>query len=311
MAKYVAKRILWMIPVVLGVAILIFSIMFFTPGDPAKIILGNDATEESIAQLRHTMKLDQPYMIQLGNYLKQTFLDFDFGKSYYTSKPVFSEIMERFPYTLLLAASAILISLLVGIPLGTIAAVNQNKLGDRASMIVALLGVSMPQFWVGLLLVLLVSLKWKLLPASGIGGMEYFILPILANSLGGVASMARQTRSSMLEVIRSDYITTARAKGVSRFSTIFGHALPNALIPVITVAGTSFGRSLGGTVVIETVFSIPGIGYYMINGINNRDLPIIRGSVVFLAVTFSVVMLLVDLLYAFIDPRIKSQYERG
>lgn len=300
-----------MIPVVLGVAILIFTILHFTPGDPTDLILGKDSTEEAREMLRTSMGLDKPFVMQMLNYLKDTFLRFDLGSSYYTGKAVIDEILFRFPYTFLLAFSSMVISVLVGIPLGVIAAVKQNKLGDRISMIIALLGVSMPQFWVGLLLVLLFALHLRILPPSGIGGPQYFILPILANAFGGVAAMARQGRSSMLEVIRSDYVSTARAKGVSKWKTVIRHALPNALIPVITVAGTSFGRSLGGTIIIESVFSIPGIGAYMLSGINNRDYPIVQGCVVFLAVTFSVIMLLVDLMYAFVDPRIKASYVGG
>lgn len=310
MGKYILKRLLWMIPVILGVAILIFTIMYFTPGDPVDIILGTEATAEAKEQLSHSLGLDQPYLVQLLTYLKQVFTQFNLGESYHTGKSVVDEILARFPYTLLLAFSAMVVSLLLGIPLGVYASVHQNQLGDKFSMIIALLGVSMPQFWIGLLLVLLFSLKLGWFPASGVGGIQYFVLPILANCFGGVATMARQTRSSMLDVIRSDYVTTARAKGVSKWKTIFSHALPNALIPIITVAGTSFGRSLGGTIIIEAVFSIPGIGSYLINGINNRDLPIVRGCVVFLAITFSIIMLLVDLFYAFVDPRIKAQYER-
>ncbi len=311
MIRYIIKRLLWMIPVILGVSVLIFTILHFTPGDPVIMILGRDSTVEAQAQLRASMGLDRPFPVQLLSYLKDVFLHFDLGVSYNTGKSVSEEILFRFPYTFMLAFSSMLISVLIGIPLGVIAAVNQNKLWDRISMFIALLGVSMPQFWVGLLLVLLFALRLGILPPSGIGGPQYFILPIIANAFGGIASMARQGRSSMLEVIRSDYVTTARAKGVSKTGTIFRHALPNALIPVITVAGTSFGRSLGGTIVIESVFSIPGIGAYMISGINNRDYPIVQGCVVFLAVTFSIIMLLVDLMYAFVDPRIKAQYVSG
>ena len=297
-----------MIPVLVGVAVLIFTILHFTPGDPVIMILGRDSTVEAQEQLRASMGLDRPFPVQLLSYLRDVFLRFDLGVSYNTGKAVAEEILFRFPYTFLLAFSSMVISLLIGIPLGVFAAVNQNKLGDRVSMLIALLGVSMPQFWVGLLLVLLLALHLRILPPSGIGSPYHFILPIIANAFGGIAGMARQARSSMLEVIRSDYVATARAKGVSWINTIFRHALPNALIPVITVAGTSFGRSLGGTIVIESVFSIPGIGAYMLSGINNRDYPIVQGCVVFLAITFSFIMLLVDLMYAYVDPRIRAQY---
>lgn len=310
MGRYLFKRILWIIPVILGVAVLIFTIMFFTPGDPVKIMLGSDATVEAIAETRHNMGLDRSFLAQLGDFLYQIFFRLNLGNSYYSSRSVMVELLRRFPYTCLLAGSSMLISLLVGIPIGVLGAVKQGSFRDRGTMVLALVGVSMPQFWIGLLLVLLFALKLGVLPASGIGGIQHLILPITANCLGGIAGMARQTRSSMLEVIRSDYVTTAKAKGVSENARIYHHALPNALLPVVTVAGASFGRSLGGTVVIETVFSIPGIGMYMINGINNRDLPIVRGSVVFLAITFSIIMLLVDIAYAYIDPRIKARYTK-
>lgn len=309
MARYILKRLLWMIPVALGVAIVIFTILYFTPGDPAVMILGSSATLEDREVLRESMGLNDSYIVQLGRFLKQTFIDFDLGTSYFTNKSVTSEIMTRLPHTFILALGSMILSCLIGIPLGITAAVNQNKMSDRICMLVALAGVSMPQFWIGLLMVLLFAVNLGWLPASGVGSWQHYVIPVIAVSLNGIATQARLVRSSMLEVIRSDYVTTARAKGVSRFSAIYKHALPNALIPVITQVGTSFGKTLGGTIVIETVFSIPGIGSYMISAVNNRDYPIVRGTVVFLALTFSVVVLLVDIIYAFVDPRIKAQYE--
>jgi len=201
-----------------------------------------------------------------------------------------------------------LLSVIVGIPLGINAAVHQGGLWDSGSMLIALAGVSMPPFWVGLLLVLVFSLRLGWLPSVGYAGITYFILPWISNSFQGLALQARQTRSGMLEVLSSDYITTARAKGMSKRQVIFGHALPNALIPVITVAGTSLGNMLGGTVVIESLFAIPGVGSYMITGVNGRDYPVVMASVIILALLFAIIMLLVDLLYAAVDPRIKAQY---
>lgn len=311
MRRYIIKRILWMIPVALGVAILIFTILHFTPGDPAVMILGSSATMEDRLALRTQMGLEDPFFVQLLRFLKQTFLQFDLGTSYFTNKSVAEEIMSRFPNTFYLAFGSMVLSCLVGIPLGITAAVNQNRIGDRLSMIVALIGISMPAFWVGLLLVMLFSLQLGWLPPSGIGSWKHFILPIIATSLGGTANLARLVRSSMLDVIRSDYVTTARAKGVNKRKSVWLHALPNALIPVITQVGTSFGKTLGGTIVVETVFGIPGIGNYMLSAVNNRDYPIVQGSVVFLALAFSIVVLLVDIIYAYVDPRIKAQYERA
>lgn len=311
MTKFIIKRLLWMIPVVLGVTIFIFTLLYFVPGDPASVILGANATENEIADKRDELGLNDPYIARLGGYMKDVFINFDFGKSYITNTSITTDLLGRLPRTMLLAVTCILISILVGVPLGVNAAVHQNGFADRACMFLALLGVSMPAFWVGLMLVLLFSLKLQWLPPSGIGGLQYYILPAISNSFAGIATQARQTRSSMLEVIRSDYITTARSKGLLERKVIYKHALPNALIPVITVAGSSFGHMLGGTLVIETVFSIPGIGSYMINAVNNRDYPVVMGSVIFLAISFSLVMLIVDLIYAYVDPRIKAQYMSG
>lgn len=309
MGRYIFKRLLWMIPVVLAVTVLIFTIMYFTPGDPAAIILGSEATEMQIITKRREMGLDDPYIVRLLDYLRDVFLHLDFGKSYIQKTPVVTELFNRLPYTLTIAVICILLQTFIGTPLGIIAAVNRNNLGDRISMFIALFGISIPQFWVGLMLVLLFSVKLGLLPAYGIGGLKYYILPCLANSLPGIASQARQTRSSMLEVIRSDYIVTARAKGLSERAILYRHALPNALLPIITVLGNGFSMMLGGTIIVETVFAIPGVGTYMMNAISNRDYPVIQGSVIMLSIAFSIVMLLVDLTYAFVDPRIKSQYE--
>lgn len=310
MTRYIIKRILWMIPVILGVAILIFTIMYFTPGDPATLILGTNSTEAEREVLRAQLGLDQPFFIQLGIYLRDVFLHFDFGTSYQYKTEVFAGLLNRMHYTIIVGVICMLLQVGVGIPLGVTAAVHHNGLADRTCMFAALLGISMPQFWLALLLVILFALRLGVLPASGIGDWTCYILPCLANSLGGIAVQARQTRSSMLEVINSDYVTTARAKGLSERDVIWKHALPNALIPLITIIGNGFGMCLSGTVIIETVFSIPGVGTYMTNGIGSRDYPVVRGCVVILAIAFSVIMLIVDLLYAYIDPRIKAQYER-
>jgi ABC-type dipeptide/oligopeptide/nickel transport system permease component len=309
MQRFILKRLLWMVPVVIGVTLLIFTLMYFVPGDPAAIILGSNATQADLIQKRTELGLDDPYIVRLGRYLSSVFIHFDFGKSYISNTSITTDLLGRLPRTMLLATFCIILSVSVGIVLGVNAAVHQNGVGDKICMFLALFGVSMPSFWMGLMLVLLFSLKLGLLPASGIGGIKYYILPAIANSFGGIATQARQTRSSMLEIIRSDYISTARGKGLSERAVIYRHALPNALIPVITLAGSSFGLMLGGTLVIETVFSIPGIGSYMIGAVNNRDYPVVQGSVIFLAITFSLVMLVVDLLYAFVNPRIRAQYE--
>lgn len=311
MTKYITKRLLWMIPVVLGVTIVIFSIMHFVPGDPAVIILGTEATEAELMAKREQLGLSKPFMAQLGIYMKNVFLHFDFGNSYITNNSITKELLSRLPRTALVGFISMILMLIVGIPLGITAAVHQNGFRDRICMVIALIGVSVPSFWLGLLLVITFALKLGWLPASGIGGFQYYILPCVASAFGGIASLARQSRSSMLEVIRSDYVVTARAKGLSEGKVIYGHALPNALIPIITVAGSHLAHIFGGSVVIENVFSIPGIGSYMVQAVNNRDYTVVSGSVIFLAVVFSLVMLLVDVVYAFVDPRIKAQYTSG
>ena len=252
-----------MIPVMLGIAILIFTIMYFCPGDPAALMLGAGATQVEIAQKRIELGLDQPYFIRLLQYLKQVFIDLDLGDSYVYGTSVSAGIMSRMRYTLLIALSSMGLQILIGMPLGIVAATHRNGLADRICMMIALLGVSIPGFWLALMMVVLFSVKLGWLPLYGVGGIQYFILPVIANSFAGIATQARQTRSSMLEVIRSDYVATARAKGLSEREVLFKHALPNALIPIITIVGNGMGMMLGGAVVIENVFSIPGIGSYM------------------------------------------------
>lgn len=311
MGKYIAKRLLWMIPVILGVAILIFSILYFVPGDPAKIILGASATEDEVQALRDTMGLNDPYIVRLGNFLVDTFIKFDFGNSYSNKMPVLPDIISRIPRTLILSGVCVLLSIVIGIPLGVNAAIHQGKLGDKIPMFLAMVGVSIPSFWLALMLIVLFSVNLGWFPASGIGGFKYYILPCLSGAFAGIAAQARQSRSAMLEVIRSDYVTTARSKGLSERVVIWKHALPNALIPVITGLGGALGSMLGGSLITETIFSIPGMGMLMINGINNRDYPVVQGCVIFLAVIFSFAMLITDIAYSFVDPTIKAQYTKG
>ncbi len=311
MARYIIKRLLLMIPVVLCVVILVFTLMQLAPGDPAQVILGSSATAEQLAEKRHELGLDQPFVVQLGKYLYQVFVKFDFGVSYVSNVSITKELAARFPKTLIFAVAGMVLSLLIGIPLGVMAAVHQNSIADYGSMTLALIGTSMPGFWFALVLILFFSGKLGWLPAYGTGGIQYWILPIASTAFAGITTMARQVRSGMLEVINSDYITMAKSKGVSRHDVIYKHALPNALIPVITVAGMSFGTSLGGTLIAETIFSIPGVGSYIINAVSNRDYPVVQGGVVLLAVVFSLIMLLCDLIMAWIDPRIKSQITGG
>jgi peptide/nickel transport system permease protein len=295
----------------LGVGILVFIIMHMSPGDPAQVILGSGARDSEINALREKMGLNDPFIIQLGRYLYNVFIKFDFGTSYITNTSVTQELIIRFPRTLLLAVASIALSLIIGIPIGVHAAVHQNKAADYGSMALALVGTAMPGFWLALVMILAFSYQLKWLPAYGMNGPEYWIMPIVSNAFAGVATMARQMRSGMLEVINSDYIIMARSKGVKERVVIYFHALPNALIPVITIAGMSFGTLLGGALITEVIFSIPGIGVYMVTGVNNRDYTAVQGGVIFLAITFTVLMLLCDLLIAAVDPRVKAQITGG
>ncbi len=308
MGRYVVKRLLWMIPITLGVTVLVFTLMTFCPGNPAEIILGSTATEENLEAMREELGLNDPYLVRLGTFLSDTFIRFDFGESWATGASIADAIAERMPRTLILSISMMLISVVIGVPLGVIAAIKQNKWQDNMCMTLALVGISIPNFWLALLLVLLFSVKLDLLPPMGIGGLEYYILPAMAGCTGGIAASARQTRSSMLDVIRADYITTARAKGVPEWQVIIKHALKNGMIPIITVMGTHFGKMLGGTMIIETIFGIPGMGDLIINAVNGRDYPVVQIGAIFLAIAFSFCMLGVDLLYAAVDPRIKAKY---
>ena len=308
MSKYIIKRLLIMIPTLLAVAILIFTLMALVPGDPVEIALGSEAPVAQKEALRETLGLNDPFLVRLGNYLWGIVSRFDFGLSFQSRRPVINEITSRFPNTLTLAFWCVLICMAIGIPIGVRSAVKANSLEDRASMFVTMLFNSMPNFFLALLMVLLFSAWLGLLPSSGTRYWYSWILPVASNSAGAIAAIARQTRSSMLEVIRSDYVTTARSKGLSERTVIYGHALPNALIPIITVAGSMFAMLLGGTMITETIFGIPGLGTYLITGVNGRDYNVVQACVLYIAAIFAVVMLLTDLVYAFVDPRIKAQY---
>lgn len=296
-----------MIPVLLGVSLLVFAIMSFTPGDPAQLILGENAPPEAVAELREEMGLNDPFVLRYARFVGNAMMG-DLGQSYTSGRDVFDEIFSRFPNTLILAAIGVIIAVLIGIPVGIISATRQYSLIDSGSMIFALLGVSMPNFWLGLMMILLFSVNLGWVPSGGYSDWSSLIMPAITLGTGSAAIITRMTRSSMLEVIRQDYIRTARAKGVAENVVINRHALKNALIPVITVIGLQFGYLLGGAVLTETVFSWPGVGRMMVDAIRQKDAPTVLGTVVFLATTSSLVNLFVDLLYGFVDPRIKSQY---
>ena len=308
MVKYTVKRLLMMIPVVLGVTILIFLLLSMVPGDPAKLVLGNEATVEMVTAKRIEMGLDKPVLVRMLIYMKDVFLHHDFGTSYYNSTPIFSEIISRLPRTITIAGFGVLLTTVLGIPLGVLAAVKQNGIPDRICMVLSMVGVALPEFCIAMLLVTLFSNKLGWLPSHGVRTWTCYIMPVVAVGLNSMAGLARNCRNCTLEAIRSDYVTTARAKGVKESKVIIHHVLPNSLIPVVTSLGTSFANMMGGAIVIENVFSIPGMGQYIVTAINSRDYNVIQGSVIVLAILFSLIILLIDLIYAYIDPRIKAQY---
>ena len=308
MYKYICKRILMMIPVIIGVSLLVFLVLKMTPGDPARVVAGSEADEATVEQIREELGLNKPVLQQYVDYMLNL-LHGDMGTSYTTNKPVAEEILARMPTTFILAFAGVFVAVLIGIPLGIISATKQYSILDYISTLLALGGVAMPNFWLGLMLILLFSLKLGWLPSGGGDSWTAYVLPAITLGVGATANFMRTTRSSMLEVIRQDYIRTARAKGAGEGRVVMHHALRNAMIPVITVIGLQIGTLLGGAVVNETVFSLPGLGTLMINAITQNNEPVVLGCLITFAIIFSLVNLLIDILYAFIDPRIKSQYK--
>jgi peptide/nickel transport system permease protein len=304
MQRYILKRIALLIPVLLGVSFIVFTIMSLTPGDPASVILGPTATKEDVHKLNEDLGYYRPFVARYVSYVAGA-VQGDFGKSYRSQSPVFEEIFSRFPVTLRLAIGAILLAVLVGTPIGIISAVRQYSWFDMTGTIVAMFMAAVPQFWLGLMAILIFSVKLGWLPSIGLTTIRHYILPVIALSLPTAASILRLTRSAMLEIIRQDYIRTARAKGAPERTIIIKHAFRNALLPLVTVIGINFGFLLGGAVLIESVFGIPGVGSLTINSIRMKDIPQTTASVLFLAFTYIVMMLIVDVLYAYIDPRIR------
>ena len=304
MWRYVTQRLLWLIVIMVCVAMVIFTIMWFGPGDPAHIMLGTGATAQDIQDMREILGLNRPFLVQLGDYLWDL-LHLDFGTSYTYKIPVIEEFATRLPRTLLLGLISIALNILIGIPLGITAATHRNTFQDQGLLVGAMVFISVPQFFLAQVLVVLFAVELEWLPPFGIDSWKHWILP---GSLSGIAQIARQTRSAVLETIRADFVTTARAKGLEERKVIYKHMLPNALIPVVSDLGMQLAMVVSGSVVIESVFSFPGIGTYMLTGINARDYPVVRGCVLLLALFSAVVILLVDLLYAYLDPRIKAQY---
>jgi peptide/nickel transport system permease protein len=307
MHRFIFKRLGMLIPVLMGVMVIIFTLNYITPGDPARIALGEQAHEDDIAALRTQMGLDDPFAVRLVWFFADT-VRFDFGNSLLTGRSVLDEIWARFPTTIHLAVTSTVLAVLMGIPLGIICAVKQYSIFDNVATVIGLAGVSMPSFWQALVLVLVFSLNLRWLPATGYDTPLHWILPAITVGTSSAAIIMRMTRSTMLEVIRQDYIRTAKAKGQGDLKIIYKHALKNAIIPVITVIGLQVGFVLGGAVLVETIFAIPGLGRFVVEAISRRDYPVIQGAVILFALTFALVNMLVDIIYAFFDPRIRSQY---
>ena len=291
------------IPTLFGVLVVVFLLLYVAPGDPVQEMVGERADAETIARLRRELRLDEPIQVQFGHYAGGVVRG-DLGTSYITGRPILSDIAERFPKTLLLAASAMMLAAIAGITIGVASARRPGGWLDRLSLGAAYLGISFPVYWVGLLLILLFAVTLRWLPPSGYGRIEFLILPALALGSRSIAFLARVTRSAMLEVLGSEFVRTARAKGLAERGVVVRHAFRNALIPVITVLGLDFGYYLTGSILTETIFSLPGLGRYVVNAISRRDLPAIQGSVLFLSVVFVTVNLLTDLAYAKADPRV-------
>jgi peptide/nickel transport system permease protein len=308
MHKFILRRLGLLIPVIIGVMFVIFTLTYITDGCPATLMLGDQAPPEDIAALRVSLGLEDPFFVQFGRYMVNV-AQLDFGISFTSRRPVFDEIIARFPTTLHLASMSIVLAVVLGVPLGILSATKQYTVFDNGATIIGLLGVSIPTFWLGLMFILLFSVRLGWLPSSGFGTPMHWILPSFTIALMSMAIIMRMTRSSMLEVIRQDYIRTARAKGQKESKIIFKHALKNALIPVITVIGLQFGMLLGGAILTEAIYAIPGLGRFMVDAIARRDFPVIQGGVLLIALSFSFVNLMVDVLYSYVDPRIRSQYK--
>ena len=307
MAKYIAKRLLMLIPVLLGISLVVLLLIDVTPGDPARMMLGARASQEEVDELRTELGLNDPLPLRYVRFLYGAVRG-DFGTSLMTKRPVSEELLERFPYTLVLVTLGTVFSVLLGIPIGIYAATHQRTWKDNLAIFLSLIAVSMPSFWFALMLIRFFGVQLRWLPLSGVATWKGWVLPCAAMALGLTAIIARQMRSDMLEVLRQDYVTTAKAKGLTNRKVIYRHALKNATIPVIMVIGGIFGSSLGGSLITEVIYSIPGLGQYIMTALNNRDYPVIQSGILIISSMFAVIILIVDVVFALVDPRIRLQY---
>ncbi|HBK60901.1 MAG TPA: peptide ABC transporter [Firmicutes bacterium] len=306
MLRFIGKRILWMIPLLFGVTLMVFLILHLTPGDPAALILGDAADQQTIEMLRHEMGLDRPLPVQYLDFVWKAVRG-DLGTSIHSKRPVVSELRSRLPATLELACTALTLAVMIGITVGIVSAVKRYSAFDHAMMLTTLVFASMPSFWLGLILMLVFSVQLGWLPAVGRGGFVHLILPAVTLAATPAALIARLTRSSMLDVVEEDYIRTAHAKGLSEEVVIWRHALKNAMIPIITVIGIQFGGMMGGSVVIESVFAWPGVGKLMVDSILTKNYPVVQGGLLMMAVIVSLINLAVDVTYGLLDPRIRYE----
>jgi peptide/nickel transport system permease protein len=304
MTRYLIRRLLLTIPVILGVATLVFALIHLVPGDPAQAMLGETAPQADVLKLRHSLGLDQPLLTQYRTYLTGL-LRGDLGTSFRYNAPVTAQIRDKFPNTATLALAAMLFAILFAIPLGILAAVFRGTIIDHAAMTIALAGISMPNFWLGPLLAILFAVRLGWLPVSGTGGLSHLILPAVTLGAALSAILARMTRASVLEELRELYVLAARARGVSGARAVVRHAFRNSLIPIVTIIGLQFGAVLTGTIITETIFAWPGIGRLLIQAINFRDYPLVQGCILFIAITYVAMNLLTDLTYGLLDPRIR------
>lgn len=306
MIRYLLRRLLLTIPVLLGVATLVFALIHLVPGDPAQSMLGDSATPEEVARLRKTLGLDRPLLAQYGSFLGGV-VHGDLGTSFRYGTPVTKEIAQRVPDTATLAVCAMAVAVAFALPLGIVAAVNRGRFADHAAMTLALAGISMPNFWLGPLLAILFAVYLGWLPVSGSGSVAHLVLPSVTLGAALAAILARMTRASLLEELRELYVLSARARGLSRVRAVLRHAFRNSLIPIVTIIGLQFGAVLTGTIITETIFAWPGVGRLLIQSINYRDYPLVQGCILFISVTYVTMNLLTDLTYGFLDPRIRFE----
>jgi peptide/nickel transport system permease protein len=306
--KYILRRIILLIPILMGVSVIVFGIMYATPGDPAILMLGENAPAAELEALREQLGLNEPVYVQYGIWIGNV-LRLDFGRSIRSGRPVTAEITGRLPATVELAVLATLLAVAVGVPLGIVSANRPNSVVDHVATVAAFGGLAMPVFWQGLMMILIFSLWLGWLPPSGrLGGWAYYILPTITLGTSAIAAITRMTRATMLETLSQDYVRTARSKGVQHRTILYRHALRNAMIPIVTVIGLQFGGLLSGAVITETIFSWPGIGRLAVDAIRSKDFPVVQGVVMVFALLYAFVNLITDVLYAYLDPRLQTRY---